>query len=568
MKRYPLYNAPTFVNVREMIEHLDESFGGNVAISFRSKPNKERVHVRTYQRLADDVRAIATSVVERGIVDGGHCALVGKLTYGWICTYLALLSVGAVIVPLDPEWSAEDLADTVKKAECTTLFCSDDVFEKKSETICNVAGVKNVITIDYATSDLMLSELLLEGKQLRSAGNRAYETTRVSPDKLALLVFTSGTTGKGKGVMLSQTAIVSNVTGALRLINIPVGGRTVGVLPPHHTFGSTVGILGNFMFGVNMYLSSGVRYIVKELKEQKPTHLILVPLYLETFYRKINSAIADSGKEKFFGNMLKVTNSLKSVGLDVRKRIYKGPLAAFGGELKLVVSGGAPLSSEISDTFEAFGIKIINGYGITECAPLLSANRDKLQKKGSVGYPVPGTRIKIANPDENGEGEICAKGPNVMLGYYKDPDATAEAFDADGYFRTGDIGKFDEDGWLYITGRQKNLIILSNGKNVYPEEIEVELSAVPGVIDVVVYEGVSKRGIEYNAIVAEIYPDNEYFDKNGIEDKHSYFRKFINDFNRNAVAYKKISVLKVRETEFPKNTLRKIMRFKIDKTID
>ena len=568
MKKYPLYNAPTFVNVREIVEELDYRYGGDIACSFRTKPNKERVHVRTYARMTEDVRCIATAAIEHGFVEGGHCALIGKLSYGWICTYLALLSVGAVLVPLDPDWSAEDLADTVKKAECTTLFCNDDVFEKKAQTICDAAGIKNVVTIDYAASDCTLSSLLLEGNQLRSNGNKAYETTRISPDKLSLLVFTSGTTGQGKGVMLSQTAIASNVTGALRLISIPAGGRTIGVLPPHHTFGSTISILCNMMFGVNIYLSSGVRYVVKELKEHKPTHLILVPLYLETFYRKINAAIAESGKEKFLGNMMKVTNSLNKVGLDVRKRIYKGPLAAFGGELSIVVSGGAPLSSEISSTFESFGITILNGYGITECAPLLAANRDKQQKKGSVGYPIPGTRIKIKDPDENGEGEICAKGPNVMLGYYKDPEATAAAFDEDGYFRTGDIGKFDEEGWLYITGRAKNLIILSNGKNVYPEEIEVELSAVPGVIDVVVYEGVSKRGIEHNAIVAEIYPDTDFFEKNGIDNKQEYFRKFINDFNRNAVAYKKISVLKVRETEFPKNTLRKIMRFKIDKTID
>ncbi len=568
MKNYPLYNAPTFVNVREIIEELDRKFDNDIAVSFRSRPHKERVHTRTYARLAEDVRCIATAALERGFIAGGHCAIIGKLTYGWICTYLAILSVGGVLVPLDPEWSAEDLADTVKKAECTTLFCSDDVFEKKSQTICEAAGIKNIVTMDYAASECMLGALVLEGMQLRAGGNRAYETTRVSPDKLALLVFTSGTTGKGKGVMLSQTAIASNVSNALRLINIPCGGRTVGVLPPHHTFGSTIGIICNLMFGVNLYLSSGVRYVVKELKEHKPTHLILVPLYLETFYRKINSAIADSGKEKFLGNMMKVTNSLNKVGIDVRKRIYKGPLAAFGGELKIIVSGGAPLSGDITSTFEAFGIKILNGYGITECAPLLAANRDKMQKKGSVGFPVPGTRIKIKDADENGEGEICAKGPNVMLGYYKDAEATAEAFDEDGYFRTGDIGKFDEDGWLYITGRQKNLIILSNGKNVYPEEIEVELSAVPGVIDVVVYEGASRRGIEHNAIVAEIYPDSDFFEKNSIDNKQEYFRKFISDFNRNAVAYKKISVLKVRETEFPKNTLRKIMRFKIDKTID
>ena len=567
MKNYPLYNAPVYVNIREIIEDFDKKHTNNIAVSYRTAPAKDRIHTRTYSRMADDVRCLATAFMEHGFTNG-HCALIGKLTYGWICTYLAMLSVGAVLVPLDPDWSAEDLADTVTKAECKTLFCNDDVYAKKAQTICEKAGIKDTVTIDYASSDCTISSLLEEGRELRANGDNRYETVRVSPDKLALLVFTSGTTGQGKGVMLSQTAISSNVTGAMRLINIPLYGRCIGVLPPHHTFGSTISILANMAFGTNIYLSSGVRYVVKELKEHKPTHLILVPLYLETFYRKIKSAIADSGKEKFLGGMMKVTNSLNRVGIDLRKKLYKGPLAAFGGELKLIVSGGAPLSSEIAETFESFGLTVLNGYGITECAPLLSANRDKMSKKGSAGYPVPGTRIKIKNADENGEGEICAKGPNVMLGYYKDEEATQAAFDEDGYFRTGDIGKFDEDGWLYITGRQKNLIILSNGKNVYPEEIEVELSAVPGVIDVVVYEGESRRGLEHNAIVAEIYPDTDFLKKNNIENKQEYFRKFINDFNRTAVAYKKISVLKVRETEFPKNTLRKIMRFKIDKTID
>lgn len=568
MKNYPFYNAPTFINVREIVNYIDENYGDMTACSFRTNPHKTRVHVRSYARLAEDVRCIATAAVEHGFVSGGHCALIGKLTYGWICTYLALLSVGAVLVPLDPDWSAEDLADTVKKAECTTLFCNDDVYAKKAQTICEASGIKNVVTIDYADSECTLNSLLLEGKQLRSNGNATFETARINPDKLALLVFTSGTTGKGKGVMLTQTAITSNVTAAHSIISVPVGSRTVGVLPPHHTFGSTVGLLAVFCFGANIYLSSGVRYVVKELKEHKPHFLVVVPLYLETFYRKIKGAIADSGKEKLLGGMMKVTDSLSRFGLDMRKNLYKGMLSAFGGELSLVVSGGAPLASEIADTFASFGIRILNGYGITECSPLLAANRDRQQVKGSVGIVVPTTRVKIKDPDEDGEGEICAKGPNVMLGYYKDEEATAAAFDEDGYFLTGDIGKLDENGWLYITGRQKNLIILSNGKNVYPEEIEVELSAVPGVIDVVVYEGVSRRGNEHNAIVAEIYPDAEYLEKNNIEDKQEYFKKYVNDFNRNAVAYKKISVLKVRETEFPKNTLRKILRFQIDKTID
>ncbi len=568
MRNYPYYESKTFVNFREFVEYLDKKFDKNIAVSFRKNPHEDEVHLRSYSRLSEDIRCIASALVSRGYGADTHCALIGRLTYGWICTYFAMLSVGAVLVPLDPDWNVADLADTVKKAECTSLFCSDDVLNNKAEEICKAAGIEEVVAIDYAENELTLEKLLLEGIQLREGGDRGYESARINPDKLSMLVFTSGTTGKGKGVMLTQTAILSNLSGALSLIKIEDCGRTVGVLPPHHTFGSTISILGNMFFGTHIYISSGVRYIVKELKEQKPTHLILVPLYLETFYRKIKAAIADSGKEKILSGMMKITNAISRTGLDMRQKLYKNMLAAFGGELKLVVSGGAPLTSEVADTFESFGITIINGYGITECAPLLSANRDRQQKKGSVGMPVPNATVKIKEPDENGEGEIIAKGPNVMLGYYKDADATAEAFDEDGYFRTGDIGKLDEDGWLYITGRAKNLIILSNGKNVYPEEIEVELAAVPGVLDVVVYEGISKRGGEHNAIVAEIFPDAEYFKKNAIEDKQAYFRKYINDFNRTAVAYKKIGVLKIRETEFPKNTLRKITRFKIDRTID
>ncbi|MBQ4557226.1 MAG: AMP-binding protein [Clostridia bacterium] len=568
MKNYPLYESKSYVNIREFLAHIEKKYSNNIAISFRKNPHDDEIQTRTYARLCDDVRCIATALVERGFTADDHCALIGRLSYGWICTYFAMLSIGTVLVPLDPDWSADDLADTVTKAECKYLFCCDDVLINKAKTICEAAGIETVVAIDQAEHELTMEKLILEGMQLREDGKRGYETARINPDKLSLLVFTSGTTGKGKGVMLTQTAILSNLYGALRILKINDLGRTVGVLPPHHTFGSTINILGNLAFGTNMYLSSGVRYVVKELKEHRPTHLILVPLYLETFYRKIKAALTESGKEKILNNLLKVTNVISRTGLDMRQKLYKGLLSAFGGELKLVVSGGAPLSSEIAETFESFGIKIVNGYGITECAPLLSANRDKQQKKGSVGMPVPNTKIKIKDPDENGEGEICAKGPNVMLGYFKDPEATNDVFDEDGYFRTGDIGKLDDDGWLYITGRVKNLIILSNGKNVYPEEIEIELASVPGVIDVVVYEGISKRGGEHNAIVAEIFPDAEFLKKNNIENKQEYFKKYINDFNRNAVAYKKITVLKIRETEFPKNTLRKITRFKIDKTID
>ena len=566
MKKYPVRDFPSFATMRELVAYIGEKYSNDTAYTYRVKPQDKEVQKRSFARLSADVCAIGTALAERGICDRRHCALIGKLSYGWVLSYLSLLSVGAVLVPLDPEWSATDLADTVKKAECEYLFCSDEVYANKAEEIAEKTNAKTVVTIDFAESSITLDMLREEGEKAIEDGSVAFENARISPDAMSLLVFTSGTTGQGKGVMLSQTAILSDISNGLRILT--AGKRTVGVLPPHHTFGSTINILGNLLLGVDMYISSGIRYIPKELKEHKPEHLIVVPLYLETFYRRILSGIKDSGREKVFGALTKLSDILARAGIDVKKALFKSVRASFGGELSLVVSGGAPLSGEIASTFESLGITVLNGYGITECAPLLSVNLNKYRKSGSVGMPIPSVKIKIKDADENGEGEICAKGPNVMLGYYKDEEATRAVIDADGYFCTGDIGKLDEDGWIYITGRAKNLIILSNGKNVYPEEIEVELSAIPGVIDVVVYEGISKRGGEHNAIVAEIYPDYDFLKKNGIEDKQEYFRKFITEFNRNAVAYKKIGILRVRETEFPKNTLRKITRFKIDKTID
>ena len=233
----------------------------------------------------------------------------------------------------------------------------------------------------------------------------------------------------------------------------------------------------------------------------------------------------------------------------------------------MIISGGAPINADILKFFKAIGISTLNGYGITECAPIIAVNRSRRDIPGSVGPVLDIDTVKIAEPNEDGEGEICVKGSNVMLGYYKDEAATAEAFDEEGYFKTGDYGKLVGDV-IFITGRKKNLIILSNGKNVYPEEIESELIAVPGVIDIIVYEGQSRRGIEHNAIVAEIFPDKEYAEKNGIADMKAHLQPYVDAYNRTAVPYKKIGVLKVRDEEFPKNTLRKIMRFKLDMSID
>ncbi|MBR3031282.1 MAG: AMP-binding protein, partial [Bacteroidales bacterium] len=320
--------------------------------------------------------------------------------------------------------------------------------------------------------------------------------------------------------------------------------------------------------GCEVYISSGLKYVSDEIREQQPTHLILVPAFLEVMNKKIWSSARQTKKEGLLKAMMGFSNFLRKFGIDIRRKLFKSVLAAFGGKLELIICGGAKLDEDIIRTFDSIGITILNGYGITECAPLISANRNKYQKAGSVGTPILACRVKIDNPDENGEGEICVKGPNVMLGYYKDPEATAAAFDKDGFFRTGDYGRLDEEGWIYITGRKKNLIILSNGKNVYPEEIEADLQKVEGVNEVVVYAGESRVQKGKITIVAEIFPDADILAAKGITDPQSYFEKEVKKLNEKMPPYKAVKTVKLRDTEFQKNTSRKIVRYTIDKTVD
>ncbi len=561
MKNEMLHKKREFASVRELVEWAGKKYGAQTAYSFKRDPRKSEVTKVSFAELRDDVRALASAMLEMGC-KGRHVALVGKLSYEWALVYFSALSIGAVLVPLDREWTGSDLADTVSRADCEFLFCDGDIAEKASAVSESVTLASAPVSISEGGG---LDALLSRGRELFERNKRAYFETRLRPNELALLVFTSGTTGKGKGVMLSQTAILSDLADVIPYIDF--GKKTVGVLPPHHTYGSSVMLIGHTMIGCEVYISAGLRYVTKELREQKPEHLVLVPLYLETFYRRIMANVKEQKKEKLVRGMMKTSNALTHVGIDLRKKLFKTVREAFGGNIKMIISGGAPINPEILDFFEGLGISTLNGYGITECAPIVAVNRSKNPVKGSVGNVLDLNHVRIKEKNEDGEGEICVKGANVMLGYYKDEAATEEAFDENGYFRTGDYGKM-KDGILYITGRKKNLIILSNGKNVYPEEIENELIAVPGVLDVIVYEGQSKRGVMHNAIVAEIYPDKDYCTKNGVSDIYAHLKSYIDTYNKTAISYKKIGVLKVRDEEFPKNTLRKIMRLKLHMTID
>ena len=564
MKNHVLHPKREFTDVRALIEWAGDFYKERYAFSFRKDPHKPEKTKISFPALRDDVRALATEFISRGF-SKQHVVLIGKSSYEWALVYYAALAADAVLVPLDRDWGEVELAETVKRAGASFLICDSDI-KAKGEFVASDVGLSGITAVIGEDGEGSLKALVEAGRVKFNENPDLYFKNEIDAHKMSLLVFTSGTTGKGKGVMLSQNNFLSDLSDIIPYMDF--GIKTVGVLPPHHTYGSSVMFIGHAMIGSEIYISSGLRYVSRELKEEKPLHLVAVPLYLETFYRKIRANIKEKGKEKLVAKMIKLSNFLVKIGIDLRKKFFKEIRAAFGGEIKMIISGGAPINPEILDFFNAIGITTQNGYGITECAPIIAVNRSRNVVKGSVGHVLDLDTVIIDEPNEDGEGEILVKGPNVMLGYYKDEEATRDAMTEDGYFRTGDYGKLTKDGILYITGRKKNLIILSNGKNVYPEEIESELVSVPGIQDIIVYEGKSKRGMEYNAIVAEVYPDREYIDKNNIEDVKAHLQPYINAYNKTAVPYKKIAILKVRDEDFPKNTLRKIMRFKLDMTID
>ncbi|MBO5663607.1 MAG: AMP-binding protein [Bacteroidales bacterium] len=576
-KNYPIYQTTFIDDMRALVEEAAQNFGESTAISYKDNPWDKEVKKVSFSQWRNDVRDLGTALVSYGLREE-KIAIVGENSYGWCCAFFGAMAIGSVTVPVDKELPLDDIDGIISTTACKAVFFGKTSESKIKEILAN-GGLKSVeLLISIAPeskieADLLgekslksISEVEAAGAALYAQGDNSYYDYKIDVNKLASIVFTSGTTGKGKGVMLSQANICLDMT--LGMYNFDITRKTLHVLPPHHTFGSTVNYVGHLSQGCEVYISSGLKYVSDEIKEQQPTHLILVPAFLEVMNRKIWATARKGKKETLLKVMMKVSDLLRKVGIDVRRKLFGSVLSAFGGKLELIISGGAKLDEDIIRTFDSLGITILNGYGITECAPLISANRNKYRKAGSVGTPILACRVKIDNPDENGEGEICVKGPNVMLGYYNNPEATAEVFDKDGFFHTGDYGKLDEEGWIYITGRKKNLIILSNGKNVYPEEIEADLQKVEGVSEVVVYAGESRLQKDKITIVAEIFPDADLLADKGISNAQEYFETQVKLLNAKMPSYKAVKHVKLRDCEFQKNTSRKITRFNIDKTID
>lgn len=565
-KNYPLYETTVFRDFKVMTANVAKKYPNRVAISYKDNPNDKETKTITYAEAQQELRALGEAFISMGLTDK-KVVICAQSSWNWIYTYFALMQIGAITVPVDKDLPEADIVGIAKQAGCVAVCYGTEIGAKVASLKTALSDVTTWVAMGDAPldADKNIPDLISRGNELLEAGSHAYDDYEIDPDRLASIVFTSGTTGKGKGVMLSQTNIVSDMTQGM--YHFAITPKTMNVLPPHHTFGSTVNFVGHYAQGSEIYISNGVKYFVREMQEQKPSHLILVPLFLETLYKKIWANAEKQGRADKLRFAMKLSKFLLKLGIDVRRKLFKDIHNMLGGKLEMVICGGAALNQNIIDMFEAIGIIVLNGYGITECAPLISCNRNLFQKRGSVGLPIVGELVKIFEPDENGEGEICVKGPNVMLGYFGDEAATAAVFDEEGYFHTGDYGKLDDEGWIYITGRKKNMILFSNGKNVYPEEIETELQGIYGISEVVVYAGECKDDPSKEIIVAEIFPDAEALAAHDITDFQTYFNEEVKKVNDRLIHYKRVGHVKLRPVEFEKNTSRKILRYKLDKSI-
>ena len=544
-------------NLKEVIETAVELYGDKPAFTeIRGKTPL----TYSYNRFFDDVNAFGTALYSLGL-EGRHIAILGENSYFWIVSYFSAILLG-VVIPLDKEQTPKTVKTLLEKSRADAVICS----EKWEENVLGLSSElnKSVSVISRSESPsagaLSFEELLEKGRELLDNGERGFADREQDSEKMSAILFTSGTTGANKGVMLSQKNICANIIAITKLV--PIKEPSFSVLPMNHAFEFNCHVLPAIFFGVKLAINSNMKYLMRNLREYKPGMTVVVPLFVDEIYSAIIAKARHSGKYELLMTATKLSNFLRRLGIDLRRRIFKGLLENFGGNLSLMVCGGATINEVSASALTSYGIDIIPGYGITECSPLVSADTARRPKLGSVGKPVFGVEVKIASPDGLGEGEILIKGDNVCLGYYEDEKANSLSF-TDGWFCTGDYGKIDRDGRIYITGRKKNLIVLENGKNVHPEEIEnAVLEEIPYIREVVVHENTVTKGEKsFRCIAATISlkPECDLALLSEVE-RNAAVAEDIRKVNKKLASYKRIGNICVVTEEFEKTTTRKVIR--------
>lgn len=525
MNPYPLYEIDTINNLEELLNYCAEKHGDKFAFVWAGKDKHFSVSFKDFK---SDVNALAAHFITSGFKNE-KLAILGENSYEWIVAFFAIAISGNVVVPIDKELTVPEMSVLLSHSDSRVLIYSE-TFEESVKTIKANTQVDSFLSLKTDIKDIIGTK--------KTTNKQEVEKLIIEDSQLCAIYYTSGTTGKPKGVMLSHKNLASNATNACR--NFLSSGNSIMFLPLSHTFSLVACLFGQLYYGNTNVINGDIRNISKDLLEFKPWLLFAVPQFVETMHKRIWESAKAGKKEKKLRIAMLISNILCKIGLDRRRLLFKDVLAAFGGELEVIICGGAPLDKKLINELHTFGINILNGYGITECSPIVSVNRNCFNKHGSAGPVIPGCEVKIV------DGEIWVRGDNVMLGYYKDSQATAEVL-IDGWFKTGDLGYLDRDGFLFVTGRIKNLILLSNGINVSPEELEAHLAKVDGVLEALVYQ-------EDNRIAAEIFPDKS------INNVEVMIRRAVESLNDTLPKHKRIQEIKFRETEFSKTSTRKIKR--------
>ncbi|NLC67645.1 MAG: AMP-binding protein [Clostridiaceae bacterium] len=572
----PIYKIRPIRDLKDILEQSAKLFGSKNAFLVKSgiDGNYEGI---TYLKFKEDVEALGTALISLGLRDK-FIAVIGENRYEWCVSYLAVVNGTGIVVPLDKELPASEIENLLTRSNASAVIFSGKFSELMKSLPGKLPTLKYYINMDASEDEtpgsdvsetvfLSFRSLVEKGKSFLAAGDRSFIDAPVDAEKMSILLFTSGTTDKAKGVMLSHKNICFNMQSVCSVLYIDSTDSVLSILPLHHTYECTCGFLAMIYNGCTISFNEGLKHIAKNLQETKPSIIILVPLILENMYKKIwNQASKKPGLKIKLKAAIFISNFLlNAFKVDIRKKLFKQIHDNIGGNVRLIISGAAAINPEVSKGLRAFGFKVRQGYGLTECSPIVTVNHDEVFKDDSIGKPLPGVEVKIENLDENGIGEITVKGDNVMLGYFGDPEGTQNVL-KDGWFYTGDLGTADNEGFFYITGRKKNVIVTKNGKNIYPEELEVCLNKSPYIFESLVW-GKDEEDSDETIVCSKIVPDFEAIKTRLGTDNftESDVRKIISEeikaVNRNLPLFKRIRDFSIKEEEFAKTTTRKIKRY-------
>ena len=561
--REKINDIPKFENVKELLYHSVSKYANNIAFTVKNKVGKEVKYIDyTYTKLLEDINSFGSSLYKQNL-ENKKVAIVGSNSYEWVIAHLGVLLGGMVSVPLDKGLQLEELENSLIRSEAEAIVFD----EKLKDTIeeikkANKTKIKNFICFTKQDEYLDVHQLIEEGKKELDEGYTKYLDCKIDSYKMSILLFTSGTTSKSKAVMLNQNGIVTNIYDMKKVENFLPTDVNIAFLPYHHIFGST-GMLVMIASGMKTVFTDGLRYIKQNLVEYKVSLFVGVPVLIDKMHSSIMKEIDKQGKTKLINTAIKISNALRKVHIDLRKQLFKPINNALGGNMRFIISGGAPLDKKTAKWFNDVGILLVQGYGLTETSPVIAAENEKAIKYGSVGLPMESTTVKIENKDKEGIGEIVVKGPNVMLGYYQNEEQTNEVL-KENWFHTGDLGYLDKDGFLFITGRKKDLIVLKNGKKVFPEELETLVNRLEEVEESFVY-GMPTENNENNIKVSVkvVYNEDVVKKKYGnIDPKELYeiIWNKIKEINKTLPKYKYIKHMTITKEPLIKTTTNKIKR--------